>query len=73
MIEGGIFYSELNDNLQKKINECFPKKVINFLYNEIEKPNDDNEYKYLDKLTKNELIDEIIKMKEEIKKNYFIK
>ena len=67
-LEDGIFYSYYNDTPYKKIKECFPKKIINFLFCENEKCKCDLENKELLNLTKSELINKVIETQNQLNK-----
>ena len=67
-LEDGIVYSDYNDTPYKKIKECFPKKIINFLFCDDEKCECDLEYKELLNLTKSELINKLIETQNQLKK-----
>ena len=67
-LEDGIVYSDYNDTPYKIIKECFPKKIIYFLFCDNEKCECDLEYKVLLNLTKSELINKLIETQNQLKK-----
>ncbi len=67
-VNDGIVYSDYNITPYKKINECFPEKIINFLFYKNEKCECDLEKKHLLNLTKPELIGKVIETQNQLKK-----
>ena len=65
-VNGGIIYSDYNDTPDKTIKECFPEKIIRFLYCSEEKCECNCENKELLNLTKLELLNKLIEIQNEL-------
>ena len=65
-VNGGIIYSDYNDTPDKTIKECFPEKIIDFLYCSEEKCECNCENKELLNLTKLELVNKLIEIQNEL-------
>ena len=65
-VNGGIIYSDYNDTPDKTIKECFPEKIIRFLYCSEEKCECNCENKELLNLTKLELVNKLIEIQNEL-------
>ena len=65
-VNGGIIYSDYNDTPDKTIKECFPEKIIRFLYCSEEKCECNYENKELLNLTKLELVNKLIEIQNEL-------
>ena len=65
-VNGGIIYSDYNDTPDKTIKECFPEKIIRFLYCSEEKCECNCENKELLNLTKLQLLNKLIEIQNEL-------
>ena len=65
-VNGGIIYSDYNDTPDKTIKECFPEKIIDFLYCSEEKCECNCENKELLNLTKLQLLNKLIEIQNEL-------
>ena len=65
-VNGGIIYSDYNDTPDKTIKECFPEKIIDFLYYSEEKCECNCENKELLNLTKLQLLNKLIEIQNEL-------